>query len=287
MAAGRWLVALAWSAIAVAQALAADGRLPATGGAMQVEGTAGGGLVPWAVIAGLSAPGQQDWTVGATYADTGDYDLRVVGAQWSWHDRVELSLAHQRLGLDGLRRALELPYSSLHQDVLGAKLRLAGDLIYGDWPQIALGVQYKHLRDFELPQAIGAEDDDGIDAYLAVSRLFLDGPFHRNLLLNGTVRATRANELGLLGFGGGSSGGYDFVFEGSAALFLDPHLAVGAEYRQKPDRLSFARERDWWDAFVAWFPNAHWSIVAAWVDFDSIAGLDGQHGAYLSVQASF
>lgn len=287
MTAGRRLAALALSAMAAVSAAAADGRLLATGGAMQAEGAAGGGLVPWAVIAGLSAPGQQDWTVGATYADTGDYDLRVVGAQWSWHNRLELSLAHQRLSLDGLRRALDLPQSSLRQDVLGAKVRVAGDLIYGGWPQVSLGLQYKRLRDFDLPRAVGAADDDGIDAYVAASRLFLDGPFHRNLLLNATVRATRANELGLLGFGGGDSGGYDFVFEGGAALFLEPRLALGAEYRQKPDRLSFAREHDWWDAFVAWFPNRHWSIVAAWVDFDSIAGLDGQHGAYLSVQASF
>ena len=37
--------------------LAGDGRLIATGGATSVEGAAGGGLIPWAVISGYSEQG--------------------------------------------------------------------------------------------------------------------------------------------------------------------------------------------------------------------------------------
>ena len=74
--------------------------------------------------------------------------------------------------------------------------------------------------------------------------------------------------------------------EGSLALLLDPHVAVGAEYRQKPDHLSFAREDNAADMFVAWFPSKHVSLVAAYVSLGSIAGLRDQRGWYLSLQGS-
>ena len=73
----------------------------------------------------------------------------------------------------------------------------------------------------------------------------------------------------------------------TAAVLLDPHWAVGVESRQKPDNLGFAREDDWRDVFVAWFPNKHVAVVAAYADLGSIATLDRQSGAYLSLQASF
>jgi hypothetical protein len=62
---------------------------------------------------------------------------------------------------------------------------------------------------------------------------------------------------------------------------------VGLEYRQKPDNLSFAVEDDWSDAFVAWFPNKHVAVVAAWAELGSIATLEDQNGLYLSVHASY
>ena len=38
--------------------------------------------------------------------------------------------------------------------------------------------------------------------------------------------------------------------------------------------------------FVGWFPAKRVALVAAWSDLGSIAGLDGQRGAYLSLQLS-
>ena len=109
----------------------------------------------------------------------------------------------------------------------------------------------------------------------------------RHLLVNATLRSTRANQAGLLGFGGDRKAGRSLVLESSVAVLLDPHWAVGVEYRQKPDNLGFAREDDWKDAFVAWFPNKHVAVVAAYADLGSIATLDKQRGPYLSLQASF
>ena len=268
-------------------ASAGDGRLLATGGATQVEGSAGGGIVPWAVLSGYGTAGQHGGTAFATRVDTGDYALTSYGAAYAWDNRLELSYARQRFELGELQRRLSLPTGRFDAEVIGAKLRLGGDLVYTAMPQVALGVQYKRQLDFAIPRAVGARDDRGIDVYLSASKLFLAAVDDRHLLLNATVRSTRANQAGLLGFGGDRKAGRSLVLETSAAVLLDPHWAVGVEYRQKPDNLGFAREDDWRDVFVAWFPNKHVAVVAAYADLGSIATLDRQRGAYLSLQASF
>ena len=65
-------------------ASAGDGRLLATGGATQVEGSAGGGIVPWAVLSGYGTAGQHGGTAFATRVDTGDYALTSYGAAYAW-----------------------------------------------------------------------------------------------------------------------------------------------------------------------------------------------------------
>ncbi len=268
-------------------ATAGDGRLLATGGATQFEGSAGGGLVPWAVMSGYGTGEQNGGTVFLTRIDTGDYTLEAAGLAYTFGNRLELSYARQRLGLGELQRRLALPTGGFNADVMGAKLRLRGDLVYTRGPQLSLGVQHKRLLDFAVPGAVGARDDRGTDLYLAASKLFLAAADGRHLLVNATLRSTRANQAGLLGFGGDRRAARSLVLESSVAVMLDPHWAIGMEYRQKPDNLRFAREDDWKDAFLAWFPNKHLAVVAAYVDLGSIATLERQRGAYLSVQASF
>jgi hypothetical protein len=129
-----------------------------------------------------------------------------------------------------------------------------------------------------VPALVGAVDDQDTD--------WLLGAGGRNLLLSGNLRWTRANQAGLLGFGGDRRRARELVAEASAALLLDRHWALGLEYRQKPDNLAFAREDDWRDAFVAWFPSKRLAVVAAWADLGDIATLRDQRGWYLSVQVS-
>ncbi|MDQ6679747.1 MAG: DUF3034 family protein, partial [Pseudomonadota bacterium] len=68
-------------------------------------------------------------------------------------------------------------------------------------------------------------------------------------------------------------------------------VAVGVEYRAKPDNLAFAgsafREDDWKDIFIAWAPNKHISLTAAWADLGNIVGHDHQRALYLSAQVGF
>ena len=267
--------------------IAGEGRLLATGGATSLEGAAGGGIMPWAVLAGYGERGEWGADVFATRVETGDYRLDVAGVAAAYGNRIELSYARQRFDLGTLARDLNLPDNSLSMDTLGLKVRLAGDLIYDRLPQISLGLQRKRQRDFLVPSLVGAQRREDTEGYLAASRLVIGGAFGYNLLLNANLRYSRANELGLLGFGGDRRDRHSWLKEGSVAVLLDRHWAVGIEYREKPDNLSFAGESDWADLFVGYFPNKNLALVLAYARLGEIATLDNQDGVYLSVQGSF
>ena len=106
-------------------------------------------------------------------------------------------------------------------------------------------------------------------------------------MLSGAARATKANQLGLLGFGGDKDDDYSLQFEGSAGVLLNRRLLVGAEYRSKPDNLGFAKEDDWVDVFAAYAINKNLSVTAAYADLGDIATFKDQRGLYLSIQAGF
>ena len=263
------------------------GRLLATGGATGIEGAAGGGITPWAVLAGYGERGEWGGDVFATRVETGDYRLDVAGVAFAFDNRLELSFARQRFDLGNLARDLSLPENSLSQDIFGIKLRLFGDLLYDRLPQVSLGAQHKRQKDFLIPSLIGAQRDEDTEAYLTASRLILGGAFGYNLLLNGGVRYSRANELGLLGFGGDRRDSRSLLKEGSVAVLFNPNWVLGVEYREKPDNLSFAGESDWADLFLGYFPNKRFAVVLAYARLGEIATLGHQDGAYLSVQGSF
>lgn len=268
-------------------AQAGEGRLLATGGVSTIEGSGGGGIVPWATLSGYGTRDENGIAAFATLVDSGDYRLDVQGAAFTVRNRVEFSVARQRLDLGTLQDRLGLPWNALGQDIFGVKVRLAGDLVYTRMPQISVGLQRKRLRDGTLPTVLGARDDAGTDLYVSATTLLLDAAGGYQLLLNGTLRSTRANQGGLLGFGGDRKAGRSVVFEGSAAVLLDPALAIGVEYRQKPDNLGFAHEDDWRDVFVAWFPGKRVSLTVAWAGLGSIATLKDQRGPYASLQVAF
>jgi hypothetical protein len=262
-------------------------RLLATGGASSIEGTAGGGIVPMAVLAGYGAQEEQGGAAFASYVDTDDYQLSVVGASWSWRNRVEISFAEQELTHDSLTAGLNLPSDSIRQQIFGVKVRLAGDLIYTSLPQLSLGVQYKNNKDFLVPSAVGAIKDSGTDINFTASKLLLDGVLGRNLLLTANLRYTKANQTGLVGFGGDKNDSAELLPEISAAVLLNKYWLVGSEYRAKPDNLSAIKEDDWQTIFVGWFPSKKLALIAAYVDLGEVATFKDQTGWYLSLQGSF
>ena len=265
----------------------AGDRLLATGGVMEIEGSAGGGLTPWALIAGYGTQGQTGTSIFYTHASTnGGFEVNLAGASLGFDNRVEISISQQRLGLSDT-----VPNETIRMNTLGAKIRLFGDAVYDQdtlLPQVAIGAQIKHNVDFDkVPKAIGAEHATGLDVYVSATKLYLAAIGGRNLLLNATLEATKANQFGLLGFGGDRHSGYQLKPAVSAALMLTDNFLIGAEYRARPNNLSVFKEDDAKDLFVAWFPAKFLSITAAYVDLGNIANKDNQKAWYFSGQISY
>ena len=279
--------ALLLSAQAVhAKDLRAGGKLLLTGGVSSIEGSGGGGIASWALITGYETRDGIGGNLHATRLELPDYQFTTYGAAVGVYDWLELSYARQDFDTEGTGAKLGLGSGfTFHQDVLGAKLRLLGDAVYDQdsWiPQVAVGVQIKKADRGAVISLLGGKRDQGVDWSLAASKVLLN----ESLVLNGAVRATKANQTGLLGFGGPKNDSYQPQFEGSAALLLTRRLAVGVEYRTKPDNLGL-REDDWMDVFAAYAINKSVLITAAYADLGQIATFRGQRGLYLSLQAGF
>jgi hypothetical protein len=274
-----------------------NGKLLLTGGVSSIDGAAGGGLTPWATTASYATQGQFGATAHATRVKTQAYALTTYGVALGFDDRVEFSLAQQDFDTGPTGPALGLPGLRLKQDIFGLKLRLAGDAVLDSdtWaPQVAMGLQHKRTDAGGLAStldALGARRSD-TDVYLSATKLFL-AP---GLLVNATLRATRANQNGLLGFGGTSREKHRLMPEVSVAWLLRKNLAIGAEYRAKPDNLNPSllgaglKEEDWKDVFIVWAPNKHLSLTLAWVDLGVIvpaAVPERQTGGYFSAQLAY
>jgi hypothetical protein len=283
----------------------ATGKLLLTGGVSSVDGAAGGGLTPWAVIASQATEGEIGGTAHFTRVVTTDYSLSTYGAALGWNERIELSVAKQnyKTGITGT--LLGVPGLHLKQGIVGVKLRLAGDAVLDSdslMPQIAAGVQFKSLGSTGLDgtlTALGAKRS-GTDFYINATKLFLA----QGILVNGTLRATKANQNGLLGFGataGGAKNSYEVLPEVSIAFLLRNNLAIGAEYRKMSNRLQVAgnaaglgdglKSSDWKDIFMAWAPSKNLSLTLAYVDLGQIVPATTakrrQTGAYVSAQIAF
>lgn len=278
------LLASGWSASASAERVMSGGKLLLTGGVSQVEGSAGGGLTPWAVIGGYGTRDEIGANAFYTRVDVSDYHLDSYGVLVGFYDRVEVSASRQRFDTEAVGAALGLGQGfAFKQDTLGLKVKLFGDAVLeqDSWvPQVSVGLQYKKNDQPGVLAFIGAKDDSGTDVYVSATKLYLA----QSLLLNGTVRFTKANQFGILGFGGDLNDSYRAQFEGSVAYLLNRHLAVGAEYRMKPNNLGIAREDDAFDVFLAWAPTKNVSVTLAYVDLGNIVIADDQRGVYASLQ---
>jgi hypothetical protein len=291
-------------------ARADTGKLLLTGGVSTVDGAAGGGLTPWAVIGSNATDGEIGATAHITRTTTQDYALNAYGAVVGYQDWLEVSLARQdfdaspAIALNGIAPFGVTPGQHIKMDVLGLKVKVAGDAILDSdtWmPQIAVGLEYKSTD----PGSIGSvlnflgTKTTGTDLYVSATKLFLA----QSLLVNGTLRYTNANQNGLLGFGAGATGRDrpSLLPEFSVAYLLNKHVAIGAEYRAKPNNLEDVgrgaglgdalAEDAWKDLFVAWAPNKNASVTLAYVDLGRVVpGITGgraQTGYYLSAQFAF
>ncbi len=270
------------AALVAAMAMTASGT--ALAAVSEVDGAGGGGIVPWALLSGDDAKTDYGAVASYTFINSDDFTLHSAGAAVSLMHRVELSYARWYLEVPS---ALGLPTNNIQADVLGAKVKLM-DMSDG-LPQIAFGVQYKHNSEGTLVKSLGAKNDSGTDFYVAATKVTSVGG--KNVLLNGTLRETKANWMGLVGFGSAANDSYKLQFEGSAGVFLNDQTLLGVEYRSKPDNLKSVglAEDDIGDVFVAYFPNKTLALVGAYADLGQIttATYKNQRALYLQLQATF
>jgi hypothetical protein len=268
------------------------GKLTATGGVSQVEGAGGGGLTPWALITGYGTRDSYGANAHYTQVNTQDYSLKTYGVAVGIADLVELSVAKQEF----TGSLAPLDSLNLQQDIFGIKVKVAGDAVYdqaGWMPQIAVGAMIKRgnkvgglgALGVNSVKQLGAKDENGVDYYVSATKIYLA----QSLLINGTIRMTKANQMGLLGFGGDKKDSYRAQFEGSAAYLINRKLALGVEYRTKPRNLGVDNEKDNYDIFLAYFPTKNLSVTAAYVHLGDITIFNPkqQRGWYLSMQAGF
>ena len=282
-----------------AGAQAETGKLLLTGGVSSIDGAAGGGLTPWAVIGSNATDGEIGGSAYISTLGTKDYGLNFYGAAVGINDRFELSIGQQDLDTRSAVAALGLPGLRLKQTIVGAKVKVAGDAILDSdtlMPQIAVGLQYKTLGSTALDgtlTTLGAKRS-GVDLYVSATKLFLGS----SVLVNGTLRATKANQNGLLGYGSTGNDGYSLQPEFSIAYLVSKNVVVGAEYRSMRNKLNFAtpagngtRSEDWKDIFVAWAPTKNVSLTLAYVDLGVIVPATTasrkQQGLYVSAQLAF
>jgi hypothetical protein len=272
---------------AIAGESRSGGKLLLTSGVSTIEGSAGAGLATWSTIAGNETEDGIGGKVHATGVTLSDFELRTYGGAIGIRNRVEISYARQDFdtGKTGALLGLGRGFT-FGQDIFGLKVRLIGDAVYDQdrvLPQVAIGIQYKRSRQDAIVRAVGGQHTAGVDFVASASKVLLA----HSAVIGGSIRLTKANQFGLLGFGGDKSDKYRAQFEGSAGLLLSRKLLIGAEYRTKPDNLGFAREDDAHDAFVAWAPLRHVTVTLAYTNVGHVATFRRQRGGLLSLQGNF
>jgi Protein of unknown function (DUF3034) len=275
-----------------------EGKFLLTAGFNDLEGSGGGGLVPLAFISGYGS--SDSWGANAHFTDIQlkDFQLRAYGVTVGALDRVEVSYTRHEFDVTGTA----LDGLGVSQDIVGVKVKLLGNAVYAQdsWlPQLAVGAEFHKnegiddaaavgLAGVVSPKQLGATSDHGTDYYIAVTKVFLS----EGLVVNAVLRATKANEFGLLGFGGDLKNAYSYKPEGTIAYLLTRQLAVGSEVRTRPHNLSVDDETTAYTVFLGWTPTKNISLVAAYLNIGGVLGpATGvnrhQDGLYLSIQAGF
>lgn len=269
-----------------------------------IGGVGGIVLTPTALLVNPGPPGTVFGkpAFSAAFVDIGEKDFEAVAVTWTLWRRLELGYGFNRLGLGDLprdiRRAtgIDIGTHDVHLHNFNARLNIIQENQWDQtWlPAVTVGAHYKYNDNIDkinrrlgdLLDTIGYNDNDGVDFTLTASKHLTFLP--RPVLVSAGARASKGAQLGLLGF----TSDYHVTFEGHAVMFVTDRLAVGAEYRQKPDQLGripglIRGEDDWWDVCAAYIINDQMTVKAAVGDFGTIANHRDQIAIGLGVKYEF
>jgi hypothetical protein len=255
-----------------------------------IDGQAGGGLVPWALLS--SGP-----TVAITHLGTQNLGVDSLAINTSFANRVEVSYARNMLDVVG--SALGNVNNHANVDNIGLKVKLndMGDAM----PQFAIGVVNKRASGTLVNNVVATPGSgistSGTDVYGAASKIVNIGG--KTVLLNGVLRASKANQLGFLGFGGGNAvgakTGYSVKPELSAEVFAAENVIFGVEYRAQPSNGATGNgvlyQNSAYDIHMVYVANKNFTLTAAYTSLGQVApavnGGNKQNGMLVQGQVNF
>ena len=200
-------------------------------------------------------------------------------------DRLELGYGLNALTLNDLpdlvkdSTGLTIEDDVVYLHNFNARLALLkeGEFNQAWLPAVTAGIHYKYNAtinniDSDLNgtlSSIGIEDNDGVDYTIYATKMLSFLP--RPLLINAGLRSSEAAHTGLLGF----TGERETLFEGNVVLFATDNLAIGAEYRQKPNNYQpidgiIAGEDDWWSIVAAYVVNENLTVSGGYFNLGDV-----------------
>ncbi len=224
--------------------------------------------------------------IGSGFVSLGHGQVLVPATlTWSPFDRLELGY-----GLDffsfgdftsAVRNAtgISLSQTAVWLSNFNARFQLLKENEFNQkWlPALTFGVDYKVNAGISQVNkelngtltTLGIPGNQGVDFTLYASKLLTFLP--RPVLINAGGRATRGQELGLLGF----SNNYSFLFEGNVAIFLTDWLILAGEYRQQPNDYTaipglVSKSGDWWTVDLAWVVSKNFTIAGGYGYFGNV-----------------
>jgi len=271
-----------------------------------IEGVSGVFITPTAYFANL--PEDDGWwgkpSVAESFVDLShDRNLSATTITTNFFRRFELGYSFIRLHLGDWPDDIQTitgahTKSNVRLNTLNARAMLIRE---GEWdtswvPAVTAGVAYKHNNSIwqinddlhgACKSVLGVKDDDGWEATLTASKMFV-GILPRPFILSAGLRNTDAAQIGLLGF----SGDRRTLFEGSAVFFVTDRLLLAGEYRQKPDDLGrvptgVGKEDDWWTLAAAYIVNDHLTAALGYGHFGNILNHDENAGWAVQLKWEF
>ncbi len=275
---------------------------------LTIDSGGGGAIVPWAYISNAPKGGGVGMPAGSIWTWVSDsYTINFWPVAVSIGDRIELGIAYQNLDISTLKSDLRSDSLAALPNVLDTKLDNVQMITAHakfqflketeSLPAMAISVSYKKALDVdevndnltsgarntlgasapEVLKWMGLDDDAGFEFNLMATKLWKT---KIPILTAVNLRYTQAHQLGFLGF----SDDWSINPEFTLAILPEPNIAIGVEYRKKPDEYkslnrylganggaaagyrplddySFG-EDDFIDFFVAYLPTPNLTIAA-------------------------
>jgi len=281
---------------------------------LNIEGEGGGAIVPWAYVSNPSTDGGVGMPAVSMWTWVSDsYTINFWPVAVTIGDSLELGVAYQNLDTSTLRddlksdsyaalggaARLDIGMDNVQMVTAHAKYQFLKET--DTMPAMAVSVSYKKAIDVDelndnltddvralggvvpalatAPDVLdwmGVDDDDGFEVNLMATKLWKT---KIPILTAVNLRYTQANQLGFLGF----SDDWTLNPEVTLAILPEPNVAIGIEYRHKPDELKSVNdylnangvagglaqlgdytfeESDFVDVFAVYFPTPKLSIAA-------------------------